>query len=72
VGGSKGGRRERRHARDTHRDRDRAKEKDMAQAQTSRDDDALKKKTDCVYFLASPLTCKKVCIYVCTDVCLQS
>ncbi|CAM6037885.1 unnamed protein product [Sphagnum compactum] len=31
----------------------------MAQAQTSRDDDALKKKTDCVYFLASPLTCKK-------------
>ncbi len=42
----------------------------MAQAQTSRDDDALKKKTDCVYFLASPLTCKKVCIYVCTDVCL--
>ncbi|CAM6060592.1 unnamed protein product [Sphagnum tenellum] len=31
----------------------------MAEAHASRDDDALKKNTDCVYFLASPLTCKK-------------
>ena len=25
------------------------------------EEDALKRNTDCVYFLASPLTCKKVC-----------
>ncbi|KAK1324979.1 Zinc finger CCCH domain-containing protein 32 [Acorus calamus] len=26
---------------------------------TSQDEEAVKKNTDCVYFLASPLTCKK-------------
>ncbi len=41
----------------------------MAEAHASRDDDALKKNTDCVYFLASPLTCKKVCVHVCCSVC---
>jgi hypothetical protein len=44
----------------------------MAEAHASRDDDALKKNTDCVYFLASPLTCKKVCVHVCCSVCSPS
>ncbi len=44
----------------------------MAEAHASRDDDALKKNTDCVYFLASPLTCKKVCVHFCCSVCSPS
>lgn len=32
----------------------------QAAAATSAEDEALKRNTDCVYFLASPLTCKKV------------
>lgn len=31
------------------------------QPPVSAEEEALKRNTDCVYFLASPLTCKKVC-----------
>jgi hypothetical protein len=34
-----------------------------AQAITTEEDETLKRNTDCVYFLASPLTCKKVTFY---------
>ena len=45
-------------------------------APTSAEEEALKRNTDCVYFLASPLTCKKVrvslslYIYIYVDVLL--
>ena len=31
---------------------------------SSAQEEALKSNTDCVYFLASPLTCKKVCLFI--------
>lgn len=35
-------------------------QKPTQQPETTAEEEALKRNTDCVYFLASPLTCKKV------------
>lgn len=41
------------------------------QPETSAEEEALKRNTDCVYFLASPVSCKKVRPFFCFEFCYR-